>query len=139
MQGAKIRGCRTIIAIDRIVSRLELAKSFGATHVINTSFLTGGLVKEIKNITRGSGTSITVDATGVVSLIQEGVEFTANQGKFILLGVPPMDAGLEISLVRYMFVRNVSSPLLFFADNRLDWKVDSGIDGRQRVPGGGEL
>lgn len=105
MQGARIRGCRTIIAIDRIASRLELAKSFGATHGINTSFLTEGLTKEIENITGGTGTTITVDATGVVSLIQEGLEFTANQGKFILLGVPPMDAGLEISLVRYMFVR----------------------------------
>ncbi|KAG6357342.1 hypothetical protein INS49_013218 [Diaporthe citri] len=103
IMGAKVKGCRTIIAIDRIASRLELAKSFGATHVINTSLLTEGLVKEIKNVTGGTGTTITVDATGVVSLIQEGVEFTANQGKFILLGVPPMDAGLEISLMRYMF------------------------------------
>lgn len=136
-QGAKIKGCRTIVAIDRITSRLELAKGFGATHVIDTSHLTEGLVKEIKNITGGTGTTITVDATGVVSLIQEGVEFTANQGKFILLGVPPMDAGLEISLMRYMFVRTISPPTLFFADNRLDRKVDSWVDGRQRVPGGG--
>lgn len=138
MQGAKIKGCRIIIAIDRIASRLELAKSFGATHCINTSSLTEGLVNEIKNVTGGTGTTITVDATGVVPLIQEGVEFTANQGRFILLGVPPMDAGLELSLVRYMFVRILSLPLLFFTDNRLVWKVDFRIDGRQRVPGGGE-
>lgn len=138
MQGAKIKGCRTIIAIDRIASRLDLAKSFGATHCINTSFLTEGLVKEINDITAGTGTTITVDATGVVSLIQEGVEFTANQGKFVLLGVPPMDAGLELSLVRYMFVRIVSPPLVPFADNRQVWKVDSRVDGRRRVPRGGE-
>lgn len=62
-----------------------------------------------------------MDATGVVSLIKEGVEFTANQGKFILLGVPPMDAGLEISLARHMFVRIVLSHPLFLADNRPDW------------------
>lgn len=62
-----------------------------------------------------------MDATGVVSLIKEGVEFTANQGRFILLGVPPMDAGLEISLTRYMFVCIVLYDLLSLADNRLDW------------------
>lgn len=138
MQGAKIKGCRTIIAIDRIASRLDLAKTFGATHCINTSFLTEGLVKEINNITGGTGTTITVDATGVVSLIQEGVEFTANQGKFILLGVPPMDAGLELSLVRYMFVRILYPPPLFFANNPLVWKVDFRVNGRKRAPGGGE-
>lgn len=71
---------------------------------MNTSLLKDGLIKEIRNITGGTGTTITVDATGVVSLIQEGLEATANQGKMILLGVAPMDAGLEISLVRYMFV-----------------------------------
>lgn len=100
---------------------MELAKSFGATHVLNTSLLKEGLTKEIKDITGGTGTTVTVDATGVVSLIKEGVEFTANQGKFILLGVPPMDAGLEISLTRYMFVRIVLFTVLFIADNRLDW------------------
>lgn len=78
---------------------------FGATHAVNTSLLSEGLMKEIRTITGGTGTTITVDANGVVSLIQEGLEFTANQGKMILLGVAPMDAGLESSLVRYMFVR----------------------------------
>lgn len=83
---------------------MELARTFGATHTVNTALLKDGLIKEIRNITGGTGTTITVDATGVVSLIQEGLEATANQGKMILLGVAPMDAGLEISLVRYMFV-----------------------------------
>ncbi|KAG8160874.1 hypothetical protein KVR01_009138 [Diaporthe batatas] len=103
IMAAKIRGCRTIIAIDRIAARLELARTFGATHTVDTSLLTNGLINEIRAITEGTGTTITVDATGVVSLIQEGVEFTANQGKMILLGVPPMDAGLEIPIVKYMF------------------------------------
>ncbi|POS78361.1 hypothetical protein DHEL01_v203242 [Diaporthe helianthi] len=103
LMAAKIRGCRTIIAIDRIPSRLELATSLGATHAVNTSLLTKSLTNEIMTITGGTGTTITVDATGVVPLIQEGVEFTANQGKMILLGLAPTDAGLEIPLVKYMF------------------------------------
>lgn len=82
---------------------------------MNTSLLTKGLTSEIRAITGGTGTTITVDATGVVPLIQEGVEFTANQGKMILLGVAPMDAGLEISLVKYMFVRISSCRLIAHA------------------------
>lgn len=85
-------------------SRLELAKSLGATHVINTSEMPGTLQDEVRKITDGSGSTITIDATGIVALIQQGLEFTANQGKMILLGVAPMDAGLTLPVVPYMVV-----------------------------------
>ncbi|KAL1911260.1 hypothetical protein Sste5344_003064 [Sporothrix stenoceras] len=97
-----LTGCRNIIGIDRVASRLELAKILGATHVVNTSELSGTLVDEIRNITGGSGSTITVDATGATPLIQQGVEFTPNQGKMILLGVAPMDAGFEVQIIPYM-------------------------------------
>lgn len=41
VMGAKIMGCRVIIGIDRVKSRLELAKELGATHVIDSSDLKG--------------------------------------------------------------------------------------------------
>ncbi|CAK7237517.1 hypothetical protein SEUCBS140593_009992 [Sporothrix eucalyptigena] len=102
IMAAKLRGCRNVIGIDRVPSRLKLAKSLGATHVVNTTELTDSLVEEIRKITGGSGSTVTVDATGVMPLIQQGIEFTANQGKMILLGVAPMDAGLEVQVVPYM-------------------------------------
>lgn len=107
IQGAKIRGCKTIIGVDRIASRLELAKSLGATHVVDTGSIEGTLGEEVRGITGGVGTTVTVDASGAVPLIQQGVEFTANQGKAILLGVPPMDAALQVHLVPYIMVRTI--------------------------------
>lgn len=104
IQAAKLKGCRTIIGIDRVPARLELAKSLGATHGINTSTLTSTLEQAVRDVTDGTGSTITVDATGVVALIKQGVEFTANQGKMILLGVAPMDAKLEIPIVPHMVV-----------------------------------
>ena len=112
IQGAKIRGCKTIIGVDRVASRLELAKDLGATHVVDTGTIKGTLTEEIRGITEGVGTTITVDAAGAVPLIQQGVEFTANQGKMILLGVPPMDAVLQIPLVPYTMVRTTGRRLL---------------------------
>ncbi|KAM5341495.1 hypothetical protein ACJ41O_014526 [Fusarium nematophilum] len=101
IMAAKLRGCRNIIGIDRVPARIEMAKRLGATHGIDTSSIKS-LVDEVRNITGGSGSTVTVDATGVLPLIQQGLEFTANQGKMILLGVAPMDAGLEIAVVPYM-------------------------------------
>jgi S-(hydroxymethyl)glutathione dehydrogenase/alcohol dehydrogenase len=37
IQGAKIAGATTIIAIDMFDSKLEMAKEFGATHTVNAS------------------------------------------------------------------------------------------------------
>jgi len=102
IMAAKLKGCQQIIGIDRIDSRLELAKSLGATHVVNTSELTQSLTDTLLEITSKSGTTITVDATGVVPLIQQGLEFTANQGKMILLGVAPPDAGLQVAIFQFM-------------------------------------
>ncbi|KAL1983183.1 hypothetical protein VTN96DRAFT_433 [Rasamsonia emersonii] len=102
IMAAKLKGCNTIIGIDRVPARLELAKSLGATHGINTATLTGTLEQAVREVTDGSGSTITVDATGVVPLIKQGVEFTANQGKMILLGVAPMDSKLEIPIVPHM-------------------------------------
>ncbi|POS68817.1 hypothetical protein DHEL01_v212789 [Diaporthe helianthi] len=81
IMGAKIRGCKTIIGVDRVASRLELAKSLGATHTVDTGNIKGTLTDQVREITEGVGTTITVDASGAFPLIQQGVEFTANQGK----------------------------------------------------------
>ncbi|KAF4493291.1 zinc-containing long-chain alcohol dehydrogenase [Fusarium agapanthi] len=101
IMGAKLGGCRTIIGIDRVTARIEMAERLGATHGIDTSSV-ANLGSEVRRITDGSGSTITVDATGVMPLIQQGLDFTANQGKMVLLGVAPMTVGLEISVVPFM-------------------------------------
>ncbi|KAM0418764.1 hypothetical protein ACHAPT_012274 [Fusarium lateritium] len=101
IMAAKLKGCRTIIGIDRVPARIEMARKLGATHGIDTSAISN-LTVEVRRVTEGTGSTITIDATGVLPLIQQGLEFTANQGKMILLGVAPMDAGLEIAVVPYM-------------------------------------
>ncbi|CAG9936420.1 unnamed protein product [Clonostachys rosea f. rosea IK726] len=102
IMAAKLQGCKTIIGIDRVPERIELAKSLGATQGVNTAQMAGSLTEEVRKLTKEVGTTITIDATGVVPLIQQGVEFTANQGQVILLGVAPMDAGLQVQVVPFM-------------------------------------
>lgn len=71
--------------------------------MIDTSIESIDVSTEVRKITNGNGSTITIDATGVVSLIKTGFEFTANKGKMILLGVPPLNADLNIgNLVQFM-------------------------------------
>lgn len=99
LMAAKIKGCSKIIGVDRFDSRLEFAKTLGATHVINTSNPDLNLVDVIKDITGGVGSSITIDTTGNMKLLNSGVEFTANRGQFIFIGVPAADAELNVHII----------------------------------------
>lgn len=104
VMGAKIQGCRMIIGIDKVESRLKLAKELGATHVIDGSKLgdktLGDAVKELAD---GVGPTITIDTTGAPVLMDAGMQFTRNRGKYIQVGSPPFDYNLgSVSAFEFM-------------------------------------
>lgn len=105
IMGAKICGCRIIIAVDRVESRLNLAKELGATHVIDGSKLEQGKTLEdvVKEIADGVGPSITVDTSGAPPLMEAGMKFTRNRGKYIQIGTPPFDFTLG-NIVAFEFM-----------------------------------
>lgn len=104
VMGAKLQGCRMIIGVDRFDSRLELATALGATHVMNTSRMSslGELTDEVKKITHGLGTTITLDSSGFPPLIREGLNLTGFKGKLIQVGVAPATATLDIPIFEFM-------------------------------------
>jgi Zn-dependent alcohol dehydrogenase len=103
IMGAKIAGAKTIIAIDRVASRLELAKEIGATHTINSDGMSmPDLIERVRSLTDGYGTSITMDTTGLLKLIETGLEFTRIRGQYIQIGSAPMDAKLSIEVFKFM-------------------------------------
>jgi Zn-dependent alcohol dehydrogenase len=101
-QAAKLKDCSTIIAVDLVEEKLELAKKLGATHIINSSKPGIDIVEEVKRITDGIGTSIVVETTGNVRVIKSCVEATAFRGQLIIVGVPPADAELNANLMLLM-------------------------------------
>lgn len=104
IMAAKIAGCRMIIGIDRVESRMEAAKEFGATHVIDTSKLPPGktVVQVVQEIADGVGPTVTVETTGVPVLIKSAVEMTRFGGKIIQVGSAPADFHLEIHTFPFM-------------------------------------
>ncbi|KAJ5559114.1 alcohol dehydrogenase [Penicillium sp. DV-2018c] len=99
---AKIKKCKAIIAVDRVQSRIDLAKELGATHTINTSnpdFSTLDLA--VRNLVPG-GVSIAIDTTGVPSIIEQSIQSTQARGKTVLVGAPPLDYMLNIHVAAYL-------------------------------------
>lgn len=103
-QAAKLRGCKTIIGIDKMGDREAIARELGATHFINTSNLSepSAVISAVQEVTDGYGTSVTIDTTGYLPLIQNAMEFTRLKGKLVQVGSTPFDAKLDIHIFPFM-------------------------------------
>ena len=104
IMGAKIQNAKVIIGVDRVASRMELAKKMGATHVIDSSKLPEGktLADAVREVSDNLGPTITVDTTGVPALINAAVQFARNRGKIVQVGSAPFDFKLEIPVFEFM-------------------------------------
>ena len=86
-------GAYPIIGIDVLDSKLELARSFGATHTINTA--KQDLEVEIKKIT-GTGVDATIVAVGNIKALEQGLTILAKQGVEVVLGLPESGAKFPV-------------------------------------------
>jgi len=106
LMAAKASGVKTIIAVDRVEERLELAKSLGATAVIATgSFKDLGkeFPEAAKNFGREKdGVTCVIDTTGYVPLIHGAVPAVAIGGQLLIIAVPDGPAKLEEDLMTIM-------------------------------------
>ena len=82
---AKLIGCRNIIAVDVVDSRLTLAKELGATAVVNPK-LTDDVAGEAMKAA-GSGVDCAVEATGVESCVKGAYASTRIDGTVAMVGV----------------------------------------------------
>jgi aryl-alcohol dehydrogenase len=85
--GSVVSGCATIIAVDRIDSRLELSVQLGATHVINTT-RAPDLAKAIRAIV-DRGVNFIVDAAGAAPLIGMALSGLSRRGTLGLVAAAP--------------------------------------------------
>jgi S-(hydroxymethyl)glutathione dehydrogenase/alcohol dehydrogenase len=94
IQGAKIAGATTIIAIDMLDSKLEMAKEFGATHTVNAS--EGDPVAAAMAI-NGRGADVAFEVIGLGATMEQAINTARPGGEVILVGVPRMDVFLTLN------------------------------------------
>lgn len=92
-------GATTIIAVDIVPSRLELALKIGATHVINSK--EEDAVARIQEIT-GGGAQFAMDSTGIGSLISNMVTALRPRGTGAIVGASKPGSTADIDLTDFM-------------------------------------
>ncbi len=95
LMGARLVGAQQIIAIDRVPQKLEMARRFGATDVIDASEVNA--IEAVRRLTNGRGADVAFEAVGLPQLQVECVEAARPGGKAVLVGLSPMGTTTELS------------------------------------------
>ncbi len=92
--GSSVAGATTIIAVDIDDKKLAWARSFGATHTVNSR--ERDAVEAIRELTGGFGADVVIDAVGLPETYRQAFYARDLAGTVVLVGVPNPD--LEVTL-----------------------------------------
>ncbi len=85
-QFSRLSGAYPVIVIDLIRKRLELAKTSGATEIINP--IEENVEDKIRDITKGRMADIVFEVTGEPTVIPWAIKLVRPQGRLIILSSP---------------------------------------------------
>lgn len=97
--GAALVAAKQIIAIDTDDTKLEWARTFGATHTINAREF--DVVTTVQDFTDGFGVDVVIDAVGRPETWKQAFYTRDLAGTVALVGVPTPDMRLDMPLIDF--------------------------------------
>ena len=97
IEGSRLAGAHTIIAVDIDSTKLEWAKEFGATHVVDSSKVDP--VEAIREITDGNGVDVAIEAIGLPITYEQAFYSRDLAGTVVLVGVPNPEMKIELPMI----------------------------------------
>ena len=102
ISGAKIQGAKQIIAVDVNPVKLDWARDFGATHVVNAS--EGDPVAAVRALVTDDwpgyegGVDFAFEATGLMKCVEQAVRMVNYNGTAVNIGFPAPEAKVELNV-----------------------------------------
>jgi alcohol dehydrogenase len=93
--GAVVAGAGTIVAVDRIPAKLELARELGATVALSAS---EDVVEAVRDAT-GGGAHHTIETVGSAAVLAQAYAATRRGGQTVTVGLPHPQQQLSIAAV----------------------------------------
>ncbi len=113
IEGSRIAGAAKIIAVDIDDAKLELAKTFGATHTVNSSKVDP--VETIRGFTDGNGVDVAIEAIGLPQTYEQAFYARDLAGTVVLVGVPNPEMKIELPYIE-MFGRGGALKSSWYGD-----------------------
>jgi S-(hydroxymethyl)glutathione dehydrogenase/alcohol dehydrogenase len=94
IQGCRLAGASRIIAVDLVADKLEKAKHFGATDVIDGSQCDP--VAAVQELTGGAGVEYSFECIGVPAAVTQAFQMIEVGGTCVVVGMHPMGSQITV-------------------------------------------
>ncbi|MBM4228859.1 MAG: Zn-dependent alcohol dehydrogenase [Gammaproteobacteria bacterium] len=118
IQGARIAGAARIIACDLSLEKMQIAKEFGATDIIDPG---ADMVKQVIGMTNGIGVDYAFDVVGHSKVIESCIKATRKNGTAVLVGVGRLDDRFSVNAAILPFTAKTIKGCMYGSAN---FKVD---------------
>ncbi len=93
--GARLMGASTIIGVDAVPARMEIARKMGADQVVD--FTAGDVVEQIMRLTDGRGVDVAIEALGRQETFEAALRVLRPGGTLSSLGVYSSDLRIPLA------------------------------------------
>jgi S-(hydroxymethyl)glutathione dehydrogenase/alcohol dehydrogenase len=105
VQGCRLAGAATIIAVDVLDPKLALARDFGATHTLNAA--KEDVAAAVLDLSGGRGVDYAFEAIGNVRTMEQAVASTHRAGTTVLVGSAARGAAMTLPYAGFFSERTV--------------------------------
>ncbi len=133
---ARDMGASVVIAVDQIPGRLELARRFGADHVINLKEVPErkDRVALVRQYTDGAGAHVVCDFVGFPQVIPEGIEMLRQGGAYLEIGTISRGARVELEPAQLVWGAKRIVGVIMYDPWVIPRALDFLVRNRQRWP-----
>lgn len=104
INGAAIAGASRIIAVDMVASKLELARKFGATDVVNAKEVDA--IEAVRELT-GGGVHYSFEAIGLKKTAEQSFKMLRRGGTATVIGMIPVGTMVEFHGPEFLMERKI--------------------------------
>lgn len=117
INGADLAGAGRVIAVDRIASKLELARKFGATDTVDAS--NGDAVEQVRQLTDG-GVHYAFEAIGLKATAEEAFRMLRRGGTATVIGMIPPGQMVSLHGPEFLSEKKIQGSMMGSNRFRLD-------------------
>jgi len=133
LQGARLAGARTIIAVDLSGRHLAMAPAFGATHTIHAN--REDVTAAVRALTGGRGADYAFEAAGTEASLQQTLEAARPGATVVILGKTAVNARVSLRFGSLMGEKRIVRASYGGARPRIDFPriAQAYLDGRLQL------
>lgn len=133
VSAAQIAGAERVIAIDAVSAKLELARTLGATDVVDAN--DGDSVARVHEIADGVGVDHAIEAVGSVTTVEQAFAMTRPGGTATVVGLMATGSVISVPSDGLFYERRLQASVMGSNDFRVDTPryVQMYLDGLLRL------